>query len=144
MTVATRISSFVAEASSSALAWQQTDIVAGMLLLVLGMALGIGLVCLLLVLHYMRSGRLSSRQPLLAAGVEFFDRRNVGSLFTTPPRWLAIRSGNPYVVQAALGLHKPTPCSWEEGLSAAQESKLFISPPINGWILVMGSRLPDP
>jgi hypothetical protein len=46
-------------------------------------------------------------------------------------------------VQAALRLHKPTPCSWDEGLSAAHESKLFISPPINGWILVLGSRLPD-
>jgi len=32
----------------------------------------------------------------------------------------------------------------EEGLSAAQERKLFISPAINGWVLVIGSHLPDP
>ena len=47
-------------------------------------------------------------------------------------------------VQAALGLRKAMPCSWEEGLSAAHERGLFISPPINGWTLVMGANLPDP
>jgi len=139
-----RIYLLFGEASGTVTGWQQTDLVAAMLLLVLGMALGIGLVCLLLVLHYMRGGRSFSRSGLISTGAESLDRRNTTSLFSSPPRWLAVRSGNPYVVQAALGLHKPTPCSWEEGLSAAQESKLFISPPINGWILVIGSRLPDP
>ncbi len=36
------------------------------------------------------------------------------------------------------------PCSWEEGLIEAREHKLFISPPVSGWILVVGSSLPDP
>ena len=36
------------------------------------------------------------------------------------------------------------PCSWEEGLIEARERKLFISPPVGGWILVVGSSLPDP
>src|SRR5437763_3727837 len=118
--------------------FQQTDLVAAMLLLVLGMALGIGLVCLLIVLHYMRTGRLSAGRALQIGSAEQHDRRNPVSIFSMPSRWIAIRSGNPYVVQAALGLHKPTPCSWEEGLCVAQDRKLFISPPINGWILVMG------
>src|SRR6185295_7557650 len=43
-----------------------------------------------------------------------------------------------------LRLNNPTPCSWEEGLARAQGHKLFISPPVGGWILVMGSDLPDP
>lgn len=64
--------------------------------------------------------------------------------FSPPNRWLAIKSGNPHVVLAALGLHNPAPCSWEEGLGGSPDHKLFISPPIAGWILVLGPDLPDP
>ncbi|MBI3874377.1 MAG: hypothetical protein HY300_00075 [Verrucomicrobia bacterium] len=63
--------------------------------------------------------------------------------FDSPCRWLAIRSGNPQSVQTALNLHNPTACSWEEGLAEARDRKLFISPPIDGWVLVVGSGLPD-
>src|SRR6266446_8327546 len=59
-----------------------------------------------------------------------------------PAAWLAIRSRNLHAVQSALGLHNPKPCSWMEGL--AGEEKLFIAPPVRGWILVIGSGLPDP
>jgi hypothetical protein len=64
--------------------------------------------------------------------------------FEQPSRWLAIRASNPSVVQAALHLHHPTPCSWEEGLAEAREDKLFISPAVSGWVLVLGSGLPEP
>ena len=144
MTAAACICNFFADASPTLSGWQENDIVAALLILVLGMALGIGLVCLLLVLHYMRHGRLTARQGPWSSEPQPADRRLVCSIFSAPPRWLAIKSGNPYVVQAALGLNKPIPCSWEEGLSVAQERKLFISPSINGWVLVIGSRLPDP
>jgi len=59
-----------------------------------------------------------------------------------PAAWLAIRSRNLHAVQSALGLHHAKPCSWMEGL--AGEEKLFIAPPVKGWILVIGSGLPDP
>jgi hypothetical protein len=72
------------------------------------------------------------------------ERRLHTPIFNVPSRWLAVRSGNPQLVQAALGLNNPTPCSWEEGLTAAHEHKLFISPAIRGWVLVMGSNLPEP
>ncbi len=65
-------------------------------------------------------------------------------IFGRPIRWLAIKGEDPAAVQAALRLHRPTPCSWEEGLVEAKEDKLFISAPVNGWILVVGSGLPDP
>jgi hypothetical protein len=61
-----------------------------------------------------------------------------------PDRWLAVRAGNAARVQAALHLNQPTPCSWEEGLSEAREDKLFISPSITGWVLVVGPGLPGP
>jgi hypothetical protein len=62
--------------------------------------------------------------------------------FLAPNCWLAIRTRNTYAVQVALGLHNPKPCSWIQGL--AGEEKLFIAPPVKGWILVMGSGLPEP
>lgn len=65
-------------------------------------------------------------------------------LFERPGRWLAIRSGSSRAVQVALGLADGLPCSWDEGLVEARDSKLFISPPVDGWVLVVGSSLPDP
>jgi hypothetical protein len=62
--------------------------------------------------------------------------------FLAPNCWLAIRTRSTYAVQVALGLHNPKPCSWIQGL--AGEEKLFIAPPVKGWILVMGSGLPEP
>ncbi len=45
-------------------------------------------------------------------------------------------------VQCALGLSNVKPCSWTDGFMG--EEKLFIAPPVHGWILVLGSGLPDP
>jgi len=74
-------------------------------------------------------------QPEPALGVSFFEQ---------PCRWLAIRGEHLHAVQEALHLHHAVPCSWVEGLVEAQEDKLFIAPPISGWILVVGSGLPGP
>lgn len=64
--------------------------------------------------------------------------------FENPSRWLAIRSSNPLAAQNALRLHNAKPCSWCEGLSKLTEHTLFISPAIEGWLLVVGPGLPDP
>src|SRR6185437_10102915 len=61
-----------------------------------------------------------------------------------PECWLAVKSRNLAAVQAALGLHNSKPCSWVEGLLGSGDQMLFISPPISGWILVIGSALPNP
>jgi hypothetical protein len=66
------------------------------------------------------------------------------SPFEQPTRWLAVKANSPAVVQAAFHLNRPTSCSWEEGLAEARDDKLFISPPIAGWVLVVGSGLPEP
>lgn len=120
------------------------DLIAALLLMVLGIALGIGVTCLVMVVHFLRKGRLAQRPRPRRAEYFARDRRFHAPIFNVPSRWLAIRSGNPHLVLAALGLNNPTPCTWEEGLSVAHEHKLFISPPIRGWILVMGSNLPEP
>jgi hypothetical protein len=62
-----------------------------------------------------------------------------------PPRpavWLAVRASDPRTVQAALGMNRSTPCSWSEGMKGSRE--FFIGPPVNGWIIVTGSGLPNP
>jgi hypothetical protein len=59
-----------------------------------------------------------------------------------PGAWLTVRSRNLQSVQSALRLHNPRPCTFLQGL--ANEHKLFIAPPVNGWIVITGSGLPDP
>jgi hypothetical protein len=59
-----------------------------------------------------------------------------------PITWLAVRTRNVHAVQVALGLNNAQPCTWTEGLSG--EEKLFIAPPVKGWVLIIGSGLPDP
>ncbi len=72
------------------------------------------------------------------------DRAAWEPLFDSPFRWLAIHGADVASIQNALGLRNTRPCSWEEGLHPAAEHRLFISPPVNGWTLVMGMDLPDP
>lgn len=59
-----------------------------------------------------------------------------------PTTWLAIRSATPEAVQSALGLGRSAPCSWTEGMMGGHE--FFISPRVNGWVIVTGLALPCP
>ncbi|MGZ8939660.1 MAG: hypothetical protein ACXW32_10660 [Limisphaerales bacterium] len=78
-------------------------------------------------------------RPLGSDGHEF----TAPFLFDRPTRWMAVKCSNLQKVQNALGLHNATPCPLSEGFSRLGEHKLFISPPMKGWILVVGSSLPD-
>jgi len=44
-----------------------------------------------------------------------------------PSLWMAVRATDPKVVQSALGLNQPTPCSWKEGMTG--EKGFFVGPP---------------
>jgi len=57
--------------------------------------------------------------------------------------WLAIRSEKPREVAEALGLVKIQDSAWSEGLQAAGRGDVFVSPPVQGWVLVVSSSLPD-
>ncbi len=63
-------------------------------------------------------------------------------IFRRPTCWLAVKGSSLTEVQKALRLHNAKPCSWAEGLTG--DEKLFIAPPVKGWILVVGTGLPDP
>jgi hypothetical protein len=144
MTATVFIRAMLGEAVARIPGSKDSDLIAALLILVLGIALGIGVTCLLMVVHFLRKGRFINRPVARKVNLLSRERRFHTPIFHQPARWLAIRSGNLQLVQSALRLNNPTPCSWEEGLSVAHEHKLFISPPIRGWVLVMGSNLPEP
>jgi len=119
--------------------------VAWMLMLIpFGIVLGTGVFFMFCAWQRTKSNAITqaSSGNIDAAGRVLLSSGRVS--FDQPTRWLTVKSSNPATVQAALNLHHPTPCSLEEGLAEAHDDKLFISPPIGGWILVLGSGLPDP
>jgi len=66
----------------------------------------------------------------------------------TPPQpfgyktaWFAIHSEEPQAVAAAVELRRPQTVNWEYGTWHAyqyDDYQMFVSPPVNGWVLVMG------
>jgi hypothetical protein len=119
----------------------QGDLIPLVLLLLLFFLLGAGSFVIFFVMRLSRQQR-----QMFESGIELrrfyehsFRRANRHS---RPLRWLAIRSRNVHAVQAALGLRNPKPWSWSEGISG--ERAIFVAPPVNGWILVVGNGVPDP
>ena len=110
-----------------------------LLLLLFSGALGFGVTTLALgILRSRRHGWVEGGEEAVVSQCPYarscFMRR--------PGCWLAVRSRSLSAVQAALGMHNAKPCPLIKGL--AGEEKLFIAPPVKGWVLVMGSGLPDP
>jgi hypothetical protein len=61
--------------------------------------------------------------------------------------WLAIRGRSLEQVVAALPLHSARRANWREGIAVAYggSGEVFVSPPVDGWIFVVGLRgLPGP
>jgi hypothetical protein len=118
------------------------DLIPLLLLVLLGLALGLGSAMAVLVARRSHHVFQSINSSAIIIGRAPVRNPPAATLFSRPCCWLAVRSKNLHAVQAAFGLHNPKPCSWQEGM--AGEEKLFIAPPVKGWILVVGSRLPDP
>ncbi len=123
--------------------WRDNDWFAGVMLALFFVTLGVVLLCLLLVVHILRRGKFVLRAETKINQMGLPVRRCVRRP-GLPGRWLAIKCTNPLQVQTAFGLHKAMPCSWAEALAGAYQQKLFISPPVGGWILVFGPAIPDP
>lgn len=64
--------------------------------------------------------------------------------------WFAIRSESPEAVAAALGLAEVQPANWASGTDfacwRADDAKryvpIFVTPPLQGWVLAIGASLP--
>ncbi len=123
------------------------EVTASLLILWLASVIAIGILLSLMVVCLVKQRRAHQNSRLDLEEVIFPDsqRENyLPSLFERPCRWIVVRSSNLHAVQSALGLLNPIPCSWNEGLSRIQEHKLFLAPPVKGWILILGQVLPDP
>ena len=108
-----------------------------MLLAMQGLAMGIGLIILGGMLAVHRRERIRDNAPVAKKSLSFLPQKS-----HRPICWLAIRSVSPEAVLAALDLHHAEPCSWAEGLAGGHE--FFISPRLNGWVIVTGMGLPNP
>lgn len=63
--------------------------------------------------------------------------------------WLAVRSEDPLELVEALRLEQPAACNWNSGIGAAYDdwlgaSRVFVSPPVDGWVFAVGLALPHP
>jgi hypothetical protein len=118
------------------------DLIPVVLLLLFGAAFGCGAAITLFV-WYWRRKHLALPEPV-ESRLDFLPNfaPMTRSFLARPVSWLVVRNRDLSAAQSALGLHNPRPCTWLEGL--ANERELFIAPPVNGWVLIVGSGLPDP
>ena len=56
--------------------------------------------------------------------------------------WWAIRCSDVNAVAEAIRLDNPQPCNWASGIHLAYNAGLFVTPPIDDWILICGRDLP--
>jgi len=107
------------------------------LLATLSLALAIGCTIFVTIFFLHRRGQKLRAISLVPPSVLF---QSVSRL--RPTTWIAVRGATSLAVQRALGLNHSTPCSWSEGMTG--EHGFFISPRINGWVIVTGAGLPNP
>lgn len=93
----------------------------------------------------------SIAQPSLAEA-RFDERPDSPEGFGYKTSWFAVRTGEPKRVAQTLGLTDLVRANWASGIAAAYSSNkkpdgeeyVFISPPAEGWVLVVGWAMPYP
>jgi hypothetical protein len=58
--------------------------------------------------------------------------------------WLALETTDTEAVATALGLREAQAATWAEGIDAAQQSSVFVTPPLADWTLAVGTALFPP
>ena len=90
--------------------------------------------------------------PLRSAGLgsaPAFDRTpDKPEPFGYKVSWFAVRTADPALVLDALELGAGTPANWASGLAAVyargEDRWVFISPPLNGWVMAISTDWPYP
>jgi hypothetical protein len=57
--------------------------------------------------------------------------------------WLAFHGATTAAVARALELREAAPSGWEAGVKGAYAGRVFVTPPIDGWVLAASVRFPD-
>lgn len=112
------------------------------LLFLFGTVVAIAAVLAAVYRRHLRDMRRANRQFDPLAPLVGSRRRPLA--LPLPPRWLAIRSVNTHFIRETLGVDQPSGMSWSESLIRARERTYFVSPPLDGWTLVIGAAIPDP
>jgi hypothetical protein len=123
-----------------------SQVTVGLLLLSLMGVLAIALLATFLAFIHVRRGKTDPSSTKPRSDPKPFQPRGHyrPSIFEQSCRWAVVKTTHIAAVQSALGLHNPMPCSWEDGLAGLTSHRLFVSPPVRGWILIVGPGLPDP
>jgi hypothetical protein len=125
----------------------ENQIIIFLLLSLLVVVVLLGLVLTAMVLHWrLRQGAWSSIRLFRATAAMPWESTAPASRSAQarPATWLAVRTTHLKAVQRALALNDLRPCAWTESLTSETSRRLYVSPPVAGWILVAGAELPDP
>ncbi|HEX4403616.1 MAG TPA: hypothetical protein VH560_02230 [Polyangia bacterium] len=57
--------------------------------------------------------------------------------------WLAFKGTTTQAVAKALDLREVAPVGWTAGLVGAYAGRVFVTPPVDGWVLATSTRFPD-
>jgi hypothetical protein len=52
--------------------------------------------------------------------------------------WLAVKGSDPQEIATAAGVRNLQPCNWAVGIKRAYYDAVFVTPPIDGWVLLAG------
>ncbi len=86
---------------------------------------------------------------LLERKIVFDTNSDAPCAFGPDMAWLAIKTDQPLEVAQLLGLEQPTPSNWNCGIGTVyhgtlSNGRVFVSPPHDGWVFVVGAALPLP
>lgn len=125
-------------------AFRSDDIVAYLLLLLLVAVVCLGVVCVLLVVQFLRRGRRVGEYEPPALVTRVGGATPPRGVVLLPDRWVAVRAPLVRDVREALELANTRPCPLEDAFNHPQHRGLYLTPPVNGWIMVFGPAVPDP
>jgi len=75
---------------------------------------------------------------------EFDESLPYSALINMPHHWIAVQGVTAEALVNALKLQNLNECTWTDGLASASQNRVFISPRIGNWTLILGDGLPDP
>lgn len=106
----------------------------------------------LLILSFRRKSGSGGRNPVVVRDADKPQPRTVMQFDASPDspvqfgyktQWLAIRTTDTGAVLHALRLQNIRAANWTTGLQGAYDDYCFVSPPLEGWTLVVDGRMPD-
>jgi len=102
-------------------------------------------------MYYILSSKKSEKKPVHtlsrstsgSTAIQFDVTPDLPISFGYKNQWLAVKTIDTQAVVAAMDLKNIQIANWSTGLIGANEGYYFVTPPINGWTLVINSLMPD-